>query len=139
MKGEYAVSSLLLSKGHNIDTLMMKYKGINWKDPDNWRCNNNAHPSRIGLYDEISQHPLETVFIKTSWGVGEPFSSKYSSWIFLQTLKKETDLTQGCFDPESYHTGISASSSSFPKGYDTSPFMLHAEIERSECKQSIAK
>jgi hypothetical protein len=122
VKGEYGISSLILSEGFNFDTLMLKYKGIDWRNNENWRCNNNVHPSRIGMYDGFSQHPLETVFIKTSWGVGEPFSSKYSAWIFLQHLKRGGELTQGCFDRDGYY--ISTEKSSFPKSLDKSRFIL---------------
>ena len=29
-------------------------------------------------------HPFETVFLKASWHVGEPFVDKYSAWMLAQ-------------------------------------------------------
>lgn len=57
---------------------------VDWRDRRHWRCNNNVHPSRHGTYDAISMHPFETVFIKASWHVGEPFLDKYSAWMLAQ-------------------------------------------------------
>ena len=34
---------------------------------ENWKCNNNVHPSRHGTYDGIAFHPFETIFVKASW------------------------------------------------------------------------
>jgi hypothetical protein len=54
--------------GYNIATLLSRYaRGIDWSDPQHWSCNDNVHPSRAGLYDGISMHPYETVFVKASW------------------------------------------------------------------------
>lgn len=107
VRGEYGISRVLLERGYNIDTLMLKYKGINWRDEEHWNCNNNVHPSRIGMYDGISQHPLETVFIKSSWGVGEPFTSHYSSWLTSQSIGEAT--TKGFFDKAGYQKSLSLS------------------------------
>lgn len=38
------------------------------------------HASRHGTYDGVDQHPYETIFVKASWHVGEPFTSKYTEW-----------------------------------------------------------
>lgn len=57
---------------------------VDWRDARNWNCNNNVHPSRHGTYDGISMHPFETVFIKASWHVGEPFIDKYMEWAEAQ-------------------------------------------------------
>lgn len=57
---------------------------MDWRDKRHWRCNNNVHPSRHGTYDTISMHPFETVYIKASWHVGEPFLDKYSAWMLAQ-------------------------------------------------------
>ena len=50
-----------------------------WRDVANWNCNDNVHPSRHGTYDGISMHPYETMFVKESWRVGEPFLSRYTN------------------------------------------------------------
>ena len=55
-------------------------QGLDWRDDKHWSCNDNVHPSRHGTYDGITMHPFETVFIKASWHVGEPFTSHYTRW-----------------------------------------------------------
>lgn len=57
---------------------------VDWRDRRHWRCNNNVHPSRHGTYDGITMHPFETVFLKASWHVGEPFVDKYAAWMLSQ-------------------------------------------------------
>ena len=83
VKGEYGLSTALLSAGYNIATLMSKYEvGVDWRDPENWACNDLVHPSRHGTYDHISMHPFETVFVKASWYVGQPHLDHYSNWFW---------------------------------------------------------
>jgi len=55
-------------------------QGLDWRDDKHWSCNDNVHPSRHGTYDGITMHPFETVFVKASWHVGEPFTSHYTRW-----------------------------------------------------------
>lgn len=105
VKGEYGLSAALMRRGFNIDTLMAKYKKVDWRDERHWHCNNNVHPSRHGTYDTISMHPFETVFIKASWHVGEPFVDKYSEWSLAQAEGKDT--TGGQFDEQMYTYAIS--------------------------------
>ena len=83
VKGEYGLSTALVLAGHNIATLLSKYRvGIDWRDPQHWGCNDQAHPSRHGTYDHISMHPFETVFVKASWHVGQPHLDHYSDWLW---------------------------------------------------------
>jgi hypothetical protein len=66
--GEYGITTSMFKAGYNIATLLSRYaRGIDWTDPQHWSCNDNVHPSRSGLYDGISMHPYETVFVKASW------------------------------------------------------------------------
>jgi len=66
--GEYGITTSMFKAGYNIATLLSRYaRGIDWADPQHWSCNDNVHPSRAGLYDGISMHPYETVFVKASW------------------------------------------------------------------------
>ena len=44
------------------------------------------HPSRHGTYDGITMHPFETIFVKSSWHVGEPFTSHYTKWFMGYAL-----------------------------------------------------
>lgn len=105
MRGEYGLTTALMKHGHNVDTLMSKYDSVDWRQRRHWNCNNNAHPSRHGTYDGISMHPFETVFLKASWHVGEPFVDKYSQWMLAQARGEVT--TQGAFDERMYRYAIS--------------------------------
>ena len=75
-----------------------------WRDPANWRCNDNVHPSRHGTYDGISMHPFESIFVKESWHVGEPYLSRYTKWR-LQHLKGRPG-TEGKFNRMLYEYAI---------------------------------
>lgn len=102
--GEYGISNVLMEHGWNLNTLMYKYKNVNWLDQRHWNCNSNAHPSRHGTYDGVSMNPLEVVFIKASWHVGEPFTSKYSDWLLAHAEGRPT--TTGTFSEKLYHYAI---------------------------------
>ena len=65
-------------RGHQA--LRILTQGLDWRDDKHWSCNDNVHPSRHGTYDGITMHPFETVFVKASWHVGEPFTSHYTRW-----------------------------------------------------------
>lgn len=80
--GEYGLTAALLRRGHNVATLMSRYaRDVDWRQPLHWHCNNNAHPSRHGTYGPgTSLHPFETLFVKSSWHVGDPYTSPYSQW-----------------------------------------------------------
>ncbi|KAL4854424.1 hypothetical protein ACK3TF_004779 [Chlorella vulgaris] len=105
VKGEYGLTNSLMKYGYNVDTLMSMYRGVDWRDRRHWRCNNNVHPSRHGTYDGITMHPYETVFLKASWHVGEPFVEKYAAWALKQAAGKDT--TSGIFDEPMYRYAIS--------------------------------
>lgn len=36
---ELGSSLVLLNKGYNIDSLMLRYQGIDWRNKSNWGCN----------------------------------------------------------------------------------------------------
>ena len=104
--GEYGVTNILMSRGFNVATLMAKYgRGVDWRERSNWGCNDNVHPSRHGTYDGLTMHPFETVFIKASWNVGEPFTSRYTAW-FLGFAAGRNN-TEGTFNRALYRYAIS--------------------------------
>lgn len=77
------------------------------------------HPSRHGTYDGISFHPYETVFVKSSWHVADPYTSHYSKWRLMGAAGLAG--TQGAFDEKLYrycatlraacHSGVSGGTS----------------------------
>jgi hypothetical protein len=36
---EVGSTKAILDAGYTIDTLMLRYQGVNWTDPANWQCN----------------------------------------------------------------------------------------------------
>ena len=41
---ELGSSLAILRAGYTIDSLMLRYQGVDWTDPENWQCNNKyAH------------------------------------------------------------------------------------------------
>jgi len=36
---ELGASGAMFNAGYGIDSLMLKYQGIDWLDRDNWNCN----------------------------------------------------------------------------------------------------
>ncbi|PNH08807.1 hypothetical protein TSOC_004615 [Tetrabaena socialis] len=84
VRGEYGLTAGLLAEGHNVATLMSMYaQGVDWRVRENWNCNDNVHPSRHGTYGGIAFHPFETaspVFVKSSWHVADPYTSRYARW-----------------------------------------------------------
>mmetsp|Transcript_9637 Transcript_9637/g.29023 ORF Transcript_9637/g.29023 Transcript_9637/m.29023 type:complete len:449 (-) Transcript_9637:755-2101(-) len=95
--GEYGIGKAMLAAGYNMATLMSRYaNGVDWRDESHWNCNDMVHASRAGTYDGITPHPFETVFVKSSWYVGEPFTSHYTRW-FQQHAQGQAG-TQGSFD-----------------------------------------
>jgi hypothetical protein len=104
--GEYGITKAMFESGYNIATLMSRYaRGIDWTDQRHWSCNDNVHPSRSGLYDGISMHPYETVFIKSSWHVADPYTKRYSQWQLQHLLGKSG--TEGQYNRKLYLYGVS--------------------------------
>lgn len=107
LAGEYGLSSALLAAGHSVATLMARYSpAVDWADPRHWACNDGAHPSRAGTYDGISMHPFETLFVKASWHVGQPYTDAYARWGLA--LAGGGAGTEGRFDETAYRFAISA-------------------------------
>ena len=67
LTGEYGFTKTLLKNGLNIDSLLLKYGKVDWRDRNNWVCNRKTHPSRLNAYEGISINPLEVVFHKPVW------------------------------------------------------------------------
>lgn len=103
--GEYGLSKAVLAANLSLTTLLYRYRDdTDWSQPGNWNCNDNAHPSRQGTYGGVSQHPFEILFVKASWGVGEPYTSTYTEW---SRNKIEGTDTKGRFDERAYRKAIS--------------------------------
>lgn len=49
----------MLNAGFSLDSLMLRYQGLDWREKGNWKCNAMLDPRREGLYDGASLNPLE--------------------------------------------------------------------------------
>ncbi|KAK9821494.1 hypothetical protein WJX74_002692 [Apatococcus lobatus] len=55
-------TSVMLGAGLSLDTLMLRYQGVNWRDPQHWDCNGQAEPTFMHSYDGEHLNPLEVMF-----------------------------------------------------------------------------
>tara|TARA_B100001093_G_C26666861_1_gene944420 strand:+ start:152 stop:928 length:777 start_codon:yes stop_codon:yes gene_type:complete len=67
VNGEYGISRCILKNGYNLDCMISKYQGINWRDKTVWNSNNNLHPSRNKSFFGESLNPYELIFHKWYW------------------------------------------------------------------------
>ncbi|PNW75479.1 hypothetical protein CHLRE_12g528300v5 [Chlamydomonas reinhardtii] len=61
---ELGSSTAVLHAGYNLDCLMTKYQGLDWRDKANWDCNGRSSPQSDLTYDGISLDPYEVMFVK---------------------------------------------------------------------------
>jgi len=66
--GEYGLSRCILGHNYNIDCMLHRYQGVDWRDKKNWLMNNQEHPSRHNSFYGRSIDPYEVVFHKWYWG-----------------------------------------------------------------------
>ena len=74
IRGEYMLSRTVLDAGHNLASLQLAYKDVDWTDQRNWRCNGYRFAARSSQYFGTSMHPFETLFYKAHWETGVPAS-----------------------------------------------------------------
>ena len=56
----------ILEAGYNIASLMLRYKGVDWRDMSTWDCNRRVSPLGELAYDGINLHPTEIMFVPLS-------------------------------------------------------------------------
>lgn len=65
---EMGASVAILDAGYNIDSLMLRYQGINWRKLRGYvlefACNGAMNPLQPKFYDGIDIDPLEVMFVK---------------------------------------------------------------------------
>eukprot|EP01025_Chloroclados_australasicus_P029266 TRINITY_DN2918_c0_g1_i12.p2 TRINITY_DN2918_c0_g1~~TRINITY_DN2918_c0_g1_i12.p2 ORF type:complete len:195 (-),score=19.75 TRINITY_DN2918_c0_g1_i12:1599-2183(-) len=79
---ELGASLAILQAGYNIDSFMMRYQGVDWRNKDTWACNDRTNPSGQYYYDGISLHPFEVLFVKVKDHL------LYNRWDFVRTAYK---------------------------------------------------
>jgi hypothetical protein len=137
--GEYALTRALLEGGHNVATLLSRYaRGLDWGDARarHGRCNDNAHPSRVGTYGPgASAHPYETVFVKSSWHVAEGYTSRYAKWALNHLLGRAG--TEGARDGALYRWGVSAEGTTGAAGAAALVERAYAGAARGEAVDAV--
>ncbi|KAK9810073.1 hypothetical protein WJX72_004380 [[Myrmecia] bisecta] len=97
---ELGASLAILDAGFNIDSLMIRYQGIDWRDRRHWKCNQGFSPYAEHHYDGLSMDPLEVVFVKVKsylldlkW-TGSTKAAKYDRWVTARTvgMREESDV-----------------------------------------------
>lgn len=61
---EIGASEAILNAGYNIGSLMLKYRGVDWRDRHMWNCNDRMSPLFAHMYDGYDVSPLEAMFVK---------------------------------------------------------------------------
>ena len=84
---EIGASAAILDAGFNLDCLMVRYQGIDWRLHANQECNGFRNPVGDAANDGLTIHPLEAVFVKykQTLHIGETLSlqtaKKMSTWL----------------------------------------------------------
>ena len=78
---------------------------LNTRSHTNNTHRNTLNKNQKGTYDGISFHPYETVFVKASWHVADPYTRRYSAWHLGHQLGRAG--TEGAFDDKMYRYAIS--------------------------------
>ncbi|KAK9808001.1 hypothetical protein WJX73_002333 [Symbiochloris irregularis] len=83
---ELGASIVIKEAGFSIDSLMLRYQGLDWRDSQSNACNGGLNPIQWGFYDGIDVNPLEVLFIKVKksmheagWGHVQQ-AVKYDLW-----------------------------------------------------------
>ena len=67
VNGEYGLSNCILKSGFLIDCMLPKYQNVDWSNNDNYKLNNNIHPSRKNSFYGYSINPYDVIFHKWHW------------------------------------------------------------------------
>jgi hypothetical protein len=77
LDGEYQLSVMVLRSGRNLASLQAAYQGVDWRDKNNWLCNQGRLATRNGGYFGLSVHPYEALFHKARWADEAPVTQQY--------------------------------------------------------------
>ena len=62
-RGELGASLAILEAGFNLDSLMLRYQGVDWRKKENWKCNDGLSPMLPYLHGGKSLDPMEVMFV----------------------------------------------------------------------------
>lgn len=85
---EVGSSAAMLAAGHNLGSLMVRYRGVDWRDRRAWGCNGGLGPALAEhANDGMSLDPYEVLFVKVSSGLlleqlaPAMTAAKYDAWL----------------------------------------------------------
>lgn len=85
LRGELGASEALMAAGYAIDSLQLRYQGVDWHGMSD--CNGGINPLQLSAYDGINVDPLEVMFVKVKasmqaagWGHVVQ-AAKYDAWL----------------------------------------------------------
>ncbi|BDA51685.1 hypothetical protein COCOBI_19-2410 [Coccomyxa sp. Obi] len=61
---EVGASLAIFRAGYSIDSLMLRYQGVDWTNMRSWDCNARLNPYAEYAYDGIGLNPMEVLFVK---------------------------------------------------------------------------
>ena len=67
INGEYGLSNCIFKNGYTIDCMLPRYQNVDWTDANNYKLNNNQHPSRKNSFYGNSINPYDVIFHKWYW------------------------------------------------------------------------
>lgn len=86
---EIGSSAAILDAGYNIDALMLRYQGVDWRDKATWGCNAGINPYAEYMYDGVNISPFEVMFVKVKEFLLE------ANWTTATSAKKYTTWNRG--------------------------------------------
>ena len=90
----------VLEAGYNIASLMLRYRGVDWRDMSSWDCNRRVNPAIELAYDGLNLHPLEVMFVPLSSAqlsgthTLSRVAAKIDSWVSPARLRQ---VRQTCY------------------------------------------
>lgn len=93
----------VIKAGHTLDSLMVRYRGVDWQNQSNWGCNARHDPLMEWRYDGISVNPFEIMFVPMDLVVVEngytyaKQAAVYDAWLSLQDADR-SDISSNVWE-----------------------------------------
>ncbi len=94
VRAEYGLTRAMLKNGYNIDTLLVRYGRVDWRDKATWKCNNYSDPLREASYltakgARIRPSPFEVVFYRPDGEISVNETTRVYMKLTVQRKQKE--------------------------------------------------
>lgn len=100
--GELGSSLAVLKAGKNIDSLIPKYQGVDWRTQANWGCNGGINPTGELYFDGMTLGPYDVLFVKLKRLMlegqtpGTTTALRYQNWMAAAD-KNMQDVTSNAY------------------------------------------